>query len=86
MRRLPAKEDESKPVFNVDDEKVGIVTEIKDGTAYVDPHPSLLTEYKMLLGWKDDSKEIYPLPKEAIAEITDKEVRLQTRDSEHEDD
>lgn len=86
MRRLPEKDDEGKPVFNVDDEKVGIVTEVKNGTAYVDPHPSLVNEYKMLLGWKDDSKEIYPLPKDAIAEITDKEVRLQTRDSAHKDD
>ncbi|GAA0226970.1 PRC-barrel domain containing protein [Haladaptatus pallidirubidus] len=86
MRQLPTKDDEGKPVFNVDDQKVGIVTEVRDGTAYVDPNPSLVNQYKMLLGWKDDSKEIYPLPKDAIAEITEKELRLQIHDSEHETD
>ncbi len=83
MRQTPMVDDKDKPVFNEDDQKVGIVTKVKDGIAYVDPHPSLVNEYRVRLGWQDLSKEIYPLPQAAIAEITDKEVRLQTRDSEH---
>jgi hypothetical protein len=84
MRKSPKPKDVDKPVFNVDDQKVGIVTDVRDGIAYVDPHPSLLDEYKMILGWKDDAKDIYPLPHSAIHEITDKEVRLRTHDTEHE--
>ena len=84
MRRTPTTEDEGKPVFNVDDQKVGIVTSVDAGTAYVDPHPSLIEEYEMLLGWKDESKDIYPLSEDAIVEITDEEVRLQIHDSAHE--
>ncbi|WP_066141035.1 hypothetical protein [Haladaptatus sp. R4] len=84
MRKSPKPEDVDKPVFNVDEQKVGIVTKVEDGIAYVDPHPSLLDEYKMLLGWKDEAKDIYPLPHEAIHGITDKEVQLRTHDTEHE--
>ncbi len=83
MRQTPNETDEGKPVFNVDDQKVGVVTKVEAGIAYVDPHPSLVNEYKMLLGWKDESKEVYPLPEDAIAEITGREIRLQTHDSAH---
>ncbi|WP_266078568.1 PRC-barrel domain containing protein [Haladaptatus caseinilyticus] len=83
MRQTPIEDDEGKPVFNVDDQKVGVVTDVENGIAYVDPHPSLLNEYKMLLGWKDEAKDIYPLPERAIVEITDRELRLRIHDSEH---
>lgn len=84
MRKTVTEDDVGKPVFNVDEQRVGVVAEVRDGTAFVDPHPSLVEEYEVMLGWKDGDEDIYPLPREAIRGITDKEVRLETHDTEHE--
>ncbi|WP_227374917.1 PRC-barrel domain containing protein [Haladaptatus halobius] len=81
MRHTLTDDDEGKPVFNVDDQKIGIVARVTDGTAYIDPDPSLVNEYRVLLGWGDKSKDVHPLPPDAIDEITDKEIRLRTRDA-----
>ena len=80
MRTHVTDDDDGKPVFDVNSEKIGIVVRVENGTAYVDPHTSLLDEYRIMLGWTDRNKDIYPLPADSIEEITDREIRLQTED------
>ena len=78
MSRAVTEAEKGKPVFDADDEKVGIVVRVEDGTAYVDPHTSLLDEYRLLLGWSDEDEDVYALPADAIEEVTDREIRLRT--------
>jgi len=67
--------DEGKAVVRGDD-KVGIVTEVRAGTAYVDPDPGLTDKLKAELGWADAGEDTYPLQEAAIDTVTDDEIRL----------
>ena len=71
-------DDESKPVKNADRESVGRVIAVEDGTAAVDPEPGLTETFLSLLGWAevDAESDTYTLQSEAIAEVTDEEIRL----------
>jgi len=71
-------DDESKPVKNADGERVGRVIAVEDGTAAVDPEPGLTETFLSLLGWAevDAESDTYTLQSEAIAEVTDEEIRL----------
>lgn len=65
-----------KDIVNADGEKIGMVTEVRHGTAYVDPDPSLTDKLMAKLGWEHTDDEAYPLQKSQIEEITDDEIRL----------
>ena len=71
-------DDESKPVKNAGGERVGRVIAVEDGTAAVDPEPGLTETFLSLLGWAevDAESDTYTLQSEAIAEVTDEEIRL----------
>jgi hypothetical protein len=70
--------DESKPVKNASGERVGRVVAVKEHAAYVDPDPGLTEEFLSMLGWAepDEHSDTYALKSEAVAEITDDEIRL----------
>lgn len=69
--------DVGKDVVDGDGNQVGIVSAVKHGTAYVDPDPGMLTKVKAKLGWEDvDDEAGYPLHEEAVATVTDDEIRL----------
>ncbi|MFC6726245.1 PRC-barrel domain containing protein [Halobium palmae] len=68
--------DEGKKVVDARGETVGRVIEVRHGTAYVDPDPSLGDTITSKLGWADTDGDEYPLQKATVAEITDDEVRL----------
>lgn len=70
------EDDEGKTVVNSAGEKVGVVTGVRGGTAYVDPDPGLTDSVKSKLGWSDVDEEDYPLQQDRIDTITDDEVRL----------
>lgn len=71
------EEDEGKTVVNPVGEKVGIIELVKNGTAYVDPHPSWSDRIKAHIGWEDtpDMSE-QPLEDDFVEEITDDQVIL----------
>lgn len=71
-------DDEGKSVV-VEGEKVGIVSEIRGGTAYVDPDPSMTDSVKSKMGWGEADEETYPIRDDSISDVTDDEVRLSTR-------
>ncbi|MFC4449151.1 PRC-barrel domain containing protein [Halorussus aquaticus] len=74
------EEDESASVFDADREKIGVVTEVRDGTAYVEPEPSLTEELKAKLDWgsHEADEDAYALRADWIDERDD-EILLRTR-------
>lgn len=68
----------SKHVVDSTGTAVGIVVDVDDeeGTAYVEPSGEIGGERKSRLGWGRDTESAYPLRNDAIAEITDEEIRL----------
>ena len=70
-------DDIAKTVVTGDGEQIGIVDAVKDGTAYVDPDRDMASQLKSNLGWSADTKDTYPLRNDAIADVTDDEIRLQ---------
>lgn len=78
-RQTVTEEDQGKTVVNADGEKVGVVTGVRGGTAYVNPDPGLTDSIKSKLGWEDVDADDYPLKQDRIETIDDDEIRL-TRD------
>jgi hypothetical protein len=71
-------DDVGKTVVDGSGEAVGIVSAVEYGTAHVDPDPGIATKLKTALGWEDRDDGAYPLQEEAIATVTDDEVRLRS--------
>ena len=70
-------EDAGKPVVAADGEQVGMITEVTQAAAHVDPDPGLTDAIRSKLGWETSpGSEGYVLQEAAIEEITDDEVRL----------
>lgn len=67
---------EGKRVVNEDGEKIGVVTAVRNDTAYVDPDPGMAESLTSKLGWGDVDEDDYPLPEAAIERITDEEVHV----------
>jgi hypothetical protein len=70
--------DVGKDVVDGEGEKIGIVSSVTHGTAYVDPDPGITTKLKTALGWEDSDEESYPLQEEAIANVTEDQIRLKS--------
>lgn len=63
-------------VFNGDEQRIGIVASVENGTAYVNPDPNIIEEFKTKLGWGNSDQETHPLSEEQIETITDDEIIL----------
>lgn len=70
------KDDDGKNVVNADGEVVGLVTVVRNGTAYVDPEPTITDRLIARLGWDDVDEEDYRLEQSEIESVTDDEIRL----------
>lgn len=68
--------DEGKRLVTESGDEVGIITEVRGGTAYVDPDPGVFDSIKSKLGWADVDEETYPVSGDDVAEVTDDRVRL----------
>jgi hypothetical protein len=72
-------DDVGKTVVNGDGNDVGIVSAVRHGTAYVDPDPGITTKITAALGWENiDDDDGYPLQEEAVATVTEDEIRLRS--------
>ena len=70
------EEDEGKAVVDSNGDKIGLVSGVRGGTAYVDPDPDLTDSLKSRLGWGDVDQDDYPLDDSQIERVTDDEIRL----------
>lgn len=75
-RTTISKDDEGKRVVNAKGKKVGMVTEVKNGTAYVDPAPGIADSIRSKLGWGDADSDDYRLESRRISKITDDEIQV----------
>ncbi|WP_276300239.1 hypothetical protein [Halorussus lipolyticus] len=76
------EDDEGASVFDADREKIGVVVEVRDGEAYVEPEPSLTEELKAKLDWgshEADDDDAYALESDWIDEIEEGEILLRNR-------
>ena len=69
-------DDQGKTVVNSDGQEVGMVTEVRSGTAYVDADPGLTDTIRSKLGWSKSEDEDFTLEESSIDSITDDEIRL----------
>lgn len=69
--------DEGKTVVDPSGETVGIVVDVDNTIAHVEPDPGLTDRLAAELGWGDSDEETYLLESGAVDTITDDEIRLE---------
>ena len=70
------EDDEGKRVVTSDGEEVGMVTEVRGDTAYVEADPGMFDKIKAHLDWGDAGQDAYPLGTSDVEAVTDDEIRL----------
>lgn len=75
-QRTYTDDDVGKRVVNATGNKIGIVTEVRNGDPYVDPDVGMFDTVKAKLGWEDIDDDAYPLQDDQVSEVTDDEIRL----------
>lgn len=63
-------------VIRAGGDPLGIVQDVEDGTAYVDPDPDLFDKVQVELNWGDSDEETYLLDESDVAKVTNDEIRL----------
>ena len=75
------EDDEGKKVVDSHGHTVGIVEDVENETAYVDPDPGITEKIKSSLGWTGEDatdSDTYALPDEYVDSITEDAVNLKT--------
>ncbi|MUV86143.1 PRC-barrel domain containing protein [Natronomonas sp. CBA1123] len=75
-RKHVTDDDEGKAVVDAHGEKIGMVTEVRSGTAYVNADPGITDTIRSKLGWGDADQDDYALEENRIHTVTDDEIRL----------
>ena len=69
-------EDEGKFPVDSEGEQLGVVTAVEDGTAYIEPDPSLTEAVTQAFGWGDADADDIEVPPAAVDTVTDEEIRV----------
>jgi hypothetical protein len=69
--------DEGKAVVDTAGERIGIISKVREGTAFVTPRAGVGERIKTKLGWGTVEDDSYPLMDEAVEAVTDDEIRVQ---------
>lgn len=69
-------DDQGKAVVDSTGREIGMVTEVKSGTAYVNADPGITDSIRSKLGWSDADEDDYALEENRIDTVTDDEIRL----------
>lgn len=69
-------DDEGKRVINASGDRMGRVSNVEGGRAFVDPDPGVTDTIRSKLGWGKEDKDDYQLHSDRIDTITEDEVRL----------
>ena len=57
-------------------DQIGIVQEVRNETAYVDPDPDIVDRIQVELNWEGRDEDTYLLDENDVAEVTNDEIRL----------
>lgn len=68
--------DEGKPVLDSDGRELGVVDEVRHGTAYVTPMADLDPPVLAELGWGGDDRDAYRLDDARVETVTGGRVEL----------
>jgi hypothetical protein len=68
--------DEGKPVLDSDGHELGVVDEVRHGTAYVTPMADLASPVRAELGWGGDDRDTYRLDEARIETVRSGEIEL----------
>lgn len=71
-----SEDDEGKRVVNFKGKKIGMISDVRNGRAYVDPDPGITDSIRSRLGWGDADEDDYRLEARRIEKITDDAVHL----------
>ena len=72
------EDDVGKRVEEPNGSAIGIVANVEDGRALVEPDPGAVDSIKAALGWELEAENPVPIESDAVAEVTDDAVRLET--------
>ena len=75
-RKHITDDDQGKTVVDSRGREIGMVTEVKSGTAYVNADPGLTDTIRSKLGWGDADEDDYTLEENRIHTVTDDEIQL----------
>lgn len=78
-RKHVTDDDEGKAVVDSGGRKIGLVTEVKSETAYVNADPGITDSIRSKLGWGDADEDDYTLENKRVDTVTDDEIRLKDR-------
>lgn len=77
MPKSITQADEGKPVVDARDDKIGVVAEVEDDTAWIEFNPDTTNEIKSRLGFGDTSDQnTNPIPEEQIDAVGDDKIIL----------
>ncbi|ELY84125.1 hypothetical protein [Natrinema altunense] len=63
-----------KTVVDADGKKLGLVAKVEDGTAAVDPDPSLAEHVLAAVGWEGEDDEDYVVTEDMLQRVDDEVV------------
>lgn len=63
-----------KTVVDAEGKELGIVAAVDDGTAHVDPNPSVAEHLMARVGWEGRDQEDYVITEEMLARVGDEVV------------
>ncbi|MFC6723150.1 hypothetical protein ACFQE1_01835 [Halobium palmae] len=70
------EDDEGKVVVDASGNTLGLVTGIEDGTASVDPDPSLTETVKADMGWANTESDEYTVDESAVETKAEEKLHL----------
>jgi hypothetical protein len=76
---------EGKPVVDINDDQIGVVTRVEDGTAYVEYAARVANRLRSSVGGDDPGETIYALREEMIDHVSEDFIRVRG-DHRHDED
>lgn len=76
MARTLTEADEGKHVVTDADDTIGMISEVRDDAAFVDPDPGITDQVMSRLGWAGADEDHYELDPDHIGTVTDDKVHL----------
>ena len=70
------EDDEGKFLMDAEGEQIGIVTEVDDGVAHVEPDPNIGEALIQSLGFGDADEDDIEVHGDAVETVTESELRL----------
>lgn len=69
-------EDVGKILVDVEGEELGVVTDVEDNTAWIDPEPGLGEAILAAFGWTEKNEDDYSIDGDLVDTVTDEEIRV----------